>query len=229
VVLYHFCEPFHEHCLVKQVLGSLDIVPVLLLDIEWLAVSIYADLQVLPISGVHSCRGDSVFKHLEAVIDGIQSIVIGARDVGFEASLTKFVAWNRLFYRCRDLEINQIRIYGYISDFKVQNDVESGELDLRSKCFPSIKDSEHQFWHFNVGRVHVSLPHLPVKRLRRQFWRHSMSEGKIDCLKAAPYCVRVAEWWSDRIFSLLMLFGLSLNASFLLFDPICKLVENFLW
>ena len=43
VVLGHLDEVVGEHCLVKQVLGALDVVPIVLLDVARLTVRVYSD------------------------------------------------------------------------------------------------------------------------------------------------------------------------------------------
>ena len=85
VVLCHLDEVVSQHRLVKQVLGALDVVPIVLLDIAGLAVSIDTNKQVLAVLCIDTRRCNRILQQLKAIIHGVKSIEVGSRDIGLEA------------------------------------------------------------------------------------------------------------------------------------------------
>ena len=69
MVLRQLHEVVGEHCLIEEVLGPLNIIPVLLLDVARLTVSVDPNKEVFALICVHSSRVDGVLQQLERIVD----------------------------------------------------------------------------------------------------------------------------------------------------------------
>ena len=231
----HFDEVVGKHGLIKEVLGTLHVVTVLVFKETVLTVRIDSNKKIFTLLGVQSSRVDGVFKEFESVIDRVKCIEIGAWDVGLEAGFAKLMACDTFLNGLSNLEMHKICINAHILHLQVHDDVEARELDLWLECFATVENSEHDFRNNNSRRAHISLPLLFVKGLRWEFRSHRVTIWIPKSLKAAPDSIRVADFTNNRTIRisaivLTICLGRSLRVSLssLLFDPGGELIKHLL-
>lgn len=198
MILGHLDEPVSKHCLVEQVLGTLDIIAIGLLNEVRVTICVDSNLKVFTLSGVEACRVNCIFKQFETVVDCVEGIEIGARDICFEAGLAKLMARDCLLDSGCNFIVHQIGVDLDILHLQVHDDIESGELDFGAKSFASIKHCEHKLWYNDRLRVHFLLPDLLIEGTRWQLRSDCMPISEPKGFQTASNRIRVAEFCHDR-------------------------------